>query len=108
MGGFTARWGGYALACYLGTIYDVVQHMFFGAVVADLGTWMCTAWLDIKAHPGPVIIEFVGFATLSQLILHTDLFEVPNDPASFGVAFPAFAAFFTIKGGIVVFQRLHS
>jgi hypothetical protein len=63
---------------------------------------------ELEERVGPVTIEFVGFATLSQLILHTDLFEVPNDPASFGVAFLAFAAFFTIQGGIVVFQRLHS
>lgn len=107
LGGFTARWGTYGVGYYLATEYDVVSHMLHGLVMADLATWLCTAWIDIRSRRRQVIIELIGFAALTQVMLHTDLIAVPNQPADIGVAFLTFVTFFTIKGTIALTKRVH-
>ncbi len=91
----------------MATLYDAVSHMLHGALMADLATWLCTAWFDLRTNRWSVAFELVGFIILTNVMLHTDYLELPSDEASVGVAFLAFTLFFVVKGTLALVHRLH-
>ena len=101
------RYGFYGVACYGAIESDVVADLLHGLVMADLATWMSTAWLDFKFNRVPVILELIGFTALTNIMIHTDAISLPSDPASLGLAFLSFTLFFTIKGTIALVTRIH-
>ena len=101
------RYGLYGLGCFLAVQVETISDILHGVLMADLATWICTACFDIRDNRGPVIVELIGFGTLTTVMLHTDAIKTPSDPAAIGMAFLAFTFFFALRGTIALTQRLH-
>ena len=108
--GYASAWGRYGFygtACYFALDSELIADLLHGLVMADLATWISTAWFDFKINRVPVVLELIGFSVLTNVMIHTDAIALPTDPASLGLAFLSFTLFFAIKGTIAMVNRIH-
>lgn len=92
------RFGGYAAALCMATVYDFVFPFLHGVVLADVLTWIVLCWFDARFTKLPTILEFVGFVILTTIIVGNGDISVFENNTSTGIAFLGFLVTLGTKG----------
>ncbi|MCA8941294.1 MAG: hypothetical protein KDB80_01935 [Planctomycetes bacterium] len=97
-GAVVGRFLGYGLLFWWSSVYPIVAAVLFGVFVADIVTWMFSAWFDARFHGEAVTAEAVSYTLLFLVLWFSGGLDLPEERTSRLIACASAAGVFTLRG----------